>query len=633
VTQDVGHASASSSRRGSELLSAAIARRARALSVRSIVLAALATLVVIFYFWTAYSGGAGAGYYGALTDAFLHGQTYLVTPPPDELLALDDPYDPDQNEPYRLHDASLYNGRWYLYFGPTPVLLVFLPLRSVGVQATDELALAILASAGFLISLALMRFLVRRYRPRTSTAFQAVALLLLGLANVAPYNLRRPAAYEIAIASGYVCLLAAMYLTLTGVLRERASLVRLAGGSLALGLAAGSRPHLLVALPFFLWAWCKAAKSFGWQSASRRDLVRLAAAAVGPLAVCVAILAYYNYIRFGSLTEFGQTYQLGGIKTSTLDHFQLDRLVPGLFFYLLAPPSFDLAFPFVHLTPSFPGTLSHIYSISMEPVAGALATTPVLVLAFAAPVLLWRSRRRAHEDMTIASWFLAVALLVMSAPLFAFNGATMRYEMDWLAIMGLAAILVWFRTLDALGTRRLALIATTGVAAGVVCLTLVESLAFSVTGCCDTMRNANPSTYDRIRSAFDWVPDLAARIRGRPLITEVGPFRPSSVTAVQLASPSAGVVEVRGDFITNAKLPRGSIVSLRVVGPDGVTRRYPLDRRIKVIRAGLDGGGVQAILVWWDILRYGRRGVVPPSGPVEAGYAIDGTRVVRWTPS
>ena len=203
---------------------------------------------------------------------------------PPELLALDDPYDPAQNAPWRLHDASLYDGRYYLYFGPTPVVLVYLPLRLVGVDASEALAAATLGFAGFLFALALMRFLIDRYRPRTSLATQVVAALLLGLANVVPFLLRRPAVYEVAIAGGYACLMAGLHLTLTAVLRDRPSLWRLAAGSLALGLAVGARPNLIVALPIWIWAWrARLARARSRAGPGARDAGRGRARAPGGL--------------------------------------------------------------------------------------------------------------------------------------------------------------------------------------------------------------------------------------------------------------------------------------------------------------------------------------------------------------
>ena len=74
--------------------------------------------VAAFYIWTAVSsqGGvkweAGANeHYNLLAEGFLSGHLYLAQAPAKELLALKDPLDPVANAPYRLHDASLYQGR------------------------------------------------------------------------------------------------------------------------------------------------------------------------------------------------------------------------------------------------------------------------------------------------------------------------------------------------------------------------------------------------------------------------------------------------------------------------------------------------------------------------------------------
>jgi hypothetical protein len=97
-----------------------------------------------FYLWTAATGWRSlaprrelgrkgdrdfAGFHNLLTEAFLAGQLHLTIPPDLRLLALPDPYDPVANAPYRLPEASLYRGKYYFYWGPAPVLLLFLPFR------------------------------------------------------------------------------------------------------------------------------------------------------------------------------------------------------------------------------------------------------------------------------------------------------------------------------------------------------------------------------------------------------------------------------------------------------------------------------------------------------------------------
>ena len=595
----------------------------------TLALGACALLICALYFWTAFSSPSSTGYYDLLADAFLDGNTYLPVEPSPELLALDDPYDPAQNAALRLHDASLFEGRYYLYFGPAPVLLVHLPLRLVGVEADDALAGALLSAVGFLFALALMRFLIQRYRPQTSLATRVAAALLLGLANAAPFLMRRPAAYEVAIAGGYCCLLAGLHLTLTGALRPRPSIARLAGGSLALGLAVASRPHLVLALPVFIWAWAAALRS-GRSAAGRWPTARVLAWSTVPLAACLIALAIYNLARFGEITEFGSSYQLAGINTGELDRFDLSRLVPGLFFYLLAPPRLDVVFPFAHLAPSYPGTLSPEYAAGIEPVAGAFATTAPLVLALAAPVVLLLGRRAGRESMSLASLLLLAALLVMAVPLLGFDGATMRYEMDWLTPLMLAALLVWLRLRDVVAPRAVARAATATVGAVAVLAAAFFGLAFSITGYGDGLRTASPGAYDRLERAFGWVPTLAARLRGEPVLLEVTPPALTDETRIRVAAPGPGVVDLRAGFDWNPVLLAGSLVDLRVQGSDGVTRRLRLVTRDTTIRAGFDGSGLQDVRIQWDLVR-------PVLAPEDqrrppAGFAVVGARVVGWTP-
>lgn len=456
-----------------------------------VVLGAIALVVCAFYFWTAYTSGPGTGYYDLQTEAFLDGRASLSVVPAPELLALPDPYDPAQNAPYRLHDASLYEGRYYLYFGPTPVFLVHLPFRVIGVHASDALASALLASVGYLFALALMRFLVARLRPQTSLLTQAVAAAVLGLCNVVPFILRRPAVYEVAIAAGYCCLMAALYLTLGGALRSRPSLVRLGLGSLAFGLALGARPHLILAMPVFAWAWHRA-----WTARPAGAGLRILVAAAAPLAACMALLGLYNLVRFGSLTEFGSSYQLAGINTNTLDRFSLDRLAPGAYFYLLAPPEIDGVFPFAHLFPDYPGTLAPEYAAGIEAVSGVFATTPVLILALIAPLIWLRGAAARTEASALSVVLLLSGLLVVLAPILTFDGATMRYGVDFATLLLLSALIVWLLLEQRL--RGAALATARAIAAAAALVGVLLALAFSLVGYTDGLRSNHPDLYDAI---------------------------------------------------------------------------------------------------------------------------------------
>src|SRR4029453_8864333 len=93
-------------------------------------------LIVSFYFWTACTSGASVvpapvldEPYNLLAKGYLSGHLGLSPWPAPELLALPDPYEPTANARWKIHDAALFKDRYYLYFGPTPALLVFAPFR------------------------------------------------------------------------------------------------------------------------------------------------------------------------------------------------------------------------------------------------------------------------------------------------------------------------------------------------------------------------------------------------------------------------------------------------------------------------------------------------------------------------
>src|SRR5262249_37082907 len=133
----------------------------------------------------------------------------------------------------------------------------------------------------------------------------------------APFILRRPAVYELAITSGYFYFFASVYLLLTGLFGEQTSSWRLAAAAVCLGLSLASRPNYVVAVLLALGA---AGSWLVWGDSSRTPArLRQLLALVLPLAVLAMILPTYNYLRFDNIFEFGQ-------------HFQLESLRMGKFF-------------------------------------------------------------------------------------------------------------------------------------------------------------------------------------------------------------------------------------------------------------------------------------------------------------
>jgi len=142
-------------------------------------------------------------HYEYLVDGFLKGQTSLSVEPAPELLRLRDPYDPARNGPWRLWDASLYRGRFYLYFGPTPAL-VMLPWRvATGHHLPQRLAVAAFGAAGMAALALLIAGVRRRHFPGLGPCAAAGILIVAMCASWLPVTIRRPDVWELPLVDRY----------------------------------------------------------------------------------------------------------------------------------------------------------------------------------------------------------------------------------------------------------------------------------------------------------------------------------------------------------------------------------------------------------------------------------------------
>ena len=300
---------------------------------------------------------APSGYYGLLTAGFRDGHLYVRLPPHPGLLALADPYDPAANAPYRVHDMTFYGGRYYLYFGATPALIFFWPVVAVsGWYPTEPCAAVCFCFAGVVAGLAFLRAVRRRHFPDAPSWSLVLAALCLALAGPILGLTLGANFYKVPIACAFclsMMMLGALYRALHA---ERGQAAWMAGASLLFGLAVGARPDYLASgvglLRPGLWlagvggGRLRAGVREALTADQRRARRQLILAMVMPAALCGLGLALYNWLRFGSVAEFGMHYQLAGGDQRNLRLMGLDHFGANAFAYLFGPGHWQRYFPF-----------------------------------------------------------------------------------------------------------------------------------------------------------------------------------------------------------------------------------------------------------------------------------------------
>jgi len=266
---------------------------------RRAVFVIVAAAVGSYYLWGVRAAGNKfdwgydlGGYYDYLGRGFAHGHLYVPITPSPKLLALPNPWDPAVDDSLKMQDMALFNGRYYLYHGAGPALILFAPWRLVtGHDLPESFALFLLCFGGFLFSCGALLRLLDLAAARPGPWLLAGMLLALGICQSVPYLLSRVWVYEIAIGGGYFSICGAVFFLARGI-GSRRSVYWLAPSGLMFGLAIACRPHLGLAGAMALIAVAAAL--------TRRQLATF----VIPLTLAGAVVAAYNYARFGNPFEF-----------------------------------------------------------------------------------------------------------------------------------------------------------------------------------------------------------------------------------------------------------------------------------------------------------------------------------------
>jgi hypothetical protein len=330
--------------------------------------------------------------YPLLGDAILHGQAALLEIPDPALARLDNPYDLRQREGLAyLWDASYFDGKYYLYWGPVPALVFSAAGWITPGQPPDQLVV-LLAGLGLMgVLLSLLWKIRRRWYPRAPGLSLGLFIFAAVMNLPVLFLLVRPHQYETSILSGLFFLFLGLLGLWNWMDSRRPGWLALAGTGW--GLAVASRYNLALSVGVFT----AAALLLAWRARrAGRPFGRSALALAAPLALCALGLGLYNLARFGSPLQTGLAYQLT-VAVPEAGYFSSGYFLPNLYRYMFYPYRPSGVFPVIEAVPpqtlSLPGWAAGLPALPYDQaVFGILPALPVLWL-----LLLWAARPAREE--------------------------------------------------------------------------------------------------------------------------------------------------------------------------------------------------------------------------------------------
>lgn len=424
----------------------------------------VAVFVILVYIWFVSSGTwtnwvSPTRYYADLVRGFQRGKLFIPDEPDPRLAELLNPYDPSERAGTDAPiDITYYKGRYYLYWGPVPALIL-LAIRPIVYGRVGDLQLVFGFVCGiFLAQFFIIIFIWDRFFCRHPKWMLALSIVLAGVAGPVLFmlnNFRGARIYEASISGGQFFLMGGLLFIFIALGRKLPSNWDLFLAGIFFALAIGSRLSLFIPIGVIT------AISAFWILKSNINLSQKASNlfVLGfPLFFCFVCLGWYNWARFGSITESGLYYQLAGgyIQKNYPDLIKPIYIVQNLYNYLLSPFRIETQFPFAHVEYGNSKAIFSSYRLpslyNSQQITGLFYIAPFVVFSVIPPLaLLFPCFKKAtvtsienDSDTYTYKWI----ILVLSASFLSAFGfltlffwAAMRYIEDFMPSLVILSVI------------------------------------------------------------------------------------------------------------------------------------------------------------------------------------------------
>jgi hypothetical protein len=325
-----------------------------------------------------------------------------------------------------------YNGRYYSYFGVVPCLSLFVPYTLVtGKHLSSQIGVCFFGVLSMIALLLLYRKIITNFTPRIPYIIFVLGQASFAMCSFLPYIVRYGRHYEIVVIAGVTFCAAGLWLLLRVVENGKYRNLWLALSCLCFSLAVGCRPNLIfcfIFIPALCWTIFR-------NSTIKQKAGMLICAALPALIVAIPLMMY-NYARFGSIMEFGASYQLTGQTMSSAYSLTpsaaLVSLLNGVKGYFFNSIDILTRFPFVQSrtvdtqffgAKNFDGGIFSVFSL------------PIMWGLLALPLVLKRLYKRGEDRLlfkiVISALFAAALLFLLNC----FLGIVARYLCDFMWLL------------------------------------------------------------------------------------------------------------------------------------------------------------------------------------------------------
>lgn len=376
-------------------------------------------------------------------NAIEQGSASLLEKPSEKLLSLNNPYDSIEREGLErgkdyFWDVALYNGKFYLYFGALPALLLFVPFHMItSLYLPNSIGLMIFSCLAMIMMALNLKLLYKKWFSNLPFKILALMEIIVLFGTTIIWLNVIPNFYEVVTCAGLYFVLQGLYLIYSSDLKEKFSYKKLILGCLCMGLAVACRPTELISsiliIPFLI-------KNF-----KQCKNVKFLLSVILPYAIVGIFLMYYNYIRFENIFDFGTSYQLTVNDMRNLKG-RLSILPQGIICSLFNIPTFISQFPYIAPNNNVLDVFAYLYTEKMY--GGVFIFSPI---AFMCLKLCSFYKNEKNKEIKIGVTCILITAILMTVVVITNGGINPRYLLDFSWLYVFTGIIIYLSCYEKLG--------------------------------------------------------------------------------------------------------------------------------------------------------------------------------------
>lgn len=382
-------------------------------------------------------------------DAFHKGRLDLDLYVDPKLIELENPYDPINRSGISYYwDHAFYNGKYYCYYGVMPVILVMFPFHFItgdvcNVTFLQELAVIMLVFAILLAILEMLKTFVKKINYPFLYVFLVVAIFTsLSLSNITyKKGTFNEGIYSIPIVYGNLFIMLFLFTTFKAYNSEKKTLF-LALGALFICMTIASRPNLIFyvifTIPFYLSMLFRKVKL---KQKIKEFLPFSIILLSGAIVICL-----YNYLRYDSIIEFGQFYQLTVIDNTSLK-ITFKSIISSVLHFFSQPFKISNIFPYINFSNYVYSFETHSYIVGNI----GILMIPLFYSFFLTFFAIKKKDKIENKLLLPLMIFVIICLCVIT---YSFAGVCPRYMVDIYPLCTLTSILIIFKILSEVKEKR-----------------------------------------------------------------------------------------------------------------------------------------------------------------------------------